>query len=237
MDDDRLIELAGRIAGLERSIERLQTIEIGSGTWTSWTPITAAATYVSASSFTLVGDHTAYLKLGTKVKLTNSTVKYGYVLSSSYSSPNTTVNLVPNSSYSLASGTITGVNISYANPPDFPVWLNFTSTITGFSDLTSMPLQFKIDGNLLTISTYIISGTSNATTITFTVPVLPAENYLPYIAFVPVRDNGAMSTTPGHIARLTGESVLVAYKSWFGGSFTTSGQKSIWLNTVVNYRI
>ena len=60
MDDDRLIELSGRIAELERSIERLQTIEIGSGTWASYTPTITA----SSGTFTTVSGSGYYCQIG-----------------------------------------------------------------------------------------------------------------------------------------------------------------------------
>ena len=68
MDDDRLIELSGRIADLERGLERLQTIEIGSGTWASYTPVwTASTTNPTLGDGTLTGRHTQIGKLATVV--------------------------------------------------------------------------------------------------------------------------------------------------------------------------
>ena len=99
----------------------------------SWINLGLSATYVSATSMTITGDYTAFLKLGTKIRLTNSTPKYGYILSSSYSAPYTTVNFVPNTSYSLANAAITNVIFSYAEPPDFPIGFNFAVEAVGLT--------------------------------------------------------------------------------------------------------
>lgn len=94
-----------------------------------------ALTYVSATSATLVGDYTAFLTIGAKFKCTNVTVKYGYILSSTYSAGTglTTLNLVTNTSYALASAAITSPYISYSTPPDFPTWLSWTPAISGMT--------------------------------------------------------------------------------------------------------
>ena len=150
MDDKRFIELAQELRELKRMMENLKIRE--SGATNSWTPIIVSAAYVSATSFTLAGDFTAYFKIGVKVRLTNTTVKYGYILSSSYSAPNTTVNLVANDSYSLANAAITNVSISYASPPDFPPYLSWTPTITpssGAFTTVSGTLHFYMTGPML----------------------------------------------------------------------------------------
>jgi hypothetical protein len=84
-------------------------------------------TYASTNSYTLDGDWTTKLKLGVYWSGYNGSQKYGYVLSSSYNSGTgkTTVNLVPNTSYSLANAAITGSKFTYSPTPDFPGWLNF----------------------------------------------------------------------------------------------------------------
>ena len=126
---DRLNEgLIEKVADIRRELDALKAREQAAN---FWLPIGAAATYVSATSFTLVGDFTAYFKSGTKFRCVNSTTKYGYILSSSYSAPNTTVNLIANTSYALASAAITDVKISYASPPDFPAYLNYNCTLSG----------------------------------------------------------------------------------------------------------
>ena len=128
---DRLNEgLVERVADIRRELDALRGREQAAN---FWLPIGAAATYVSATSFTIPGDYTAYFKIGTKFRCVNSTTKFGYVLSSSYAAPSTTVNLVPTTSFSLANAAITGIKISYASPPDFPNLLTYTPTLSAQS--------------------------------------------------------------------------------------------------------
>jgi hypothetical protein len=141
----------------------------------AWFDLGLSGTYVSATSFTLVGDFTAYFKIGTKFRCTNSTTKYGYVLSSSYAAPNTTINLVPNTSYSLANAAITDIKISYASPPDFPNLLAYTptlsaqsgsftnATVSGYFSITDRKCHVEITITIVT------NGTASG--ITATTPV------------------------------------------------------------------
>jgi hypothetical protein len=100
---------------------------------TNWLYVAASGTYLSTTSFRLTGDFTAYAKLGVKIKYNNTTIKYGHVLSSSYSAPYTTINLVANNDYAVANTTISNIYISYANQPDFPDWFSYTPTWTAYS--------------------------------------------------------------------------------------------------------
>lgn len=68
---------------------------------TGWINDNATWTYASASTFTVAGDQTAIFTKGTKLKWTQASVKYGYVISSSYADPNTTVTIVVNTDYTI----------------------------------------------------------------------------------------------------------------------------------------
>ena len=169
--------MASHVNNLQDAVVALET-QLGAPPL-GWHPISATPTYVGATSFTIPGDWTAILKLGVKIRLVNSTTKYGYVLSSSYSSPNTTVNLVPNTSYSLAAGAISELNVSYANPPDFPGWLGWTPTVSyagGTTDPTSLVInwaRFSMDGRKSTaaIKGTLTKGAGNRTYISVTLPI------------------------------------------------------------------
>ena len=58
-------------------------------------------TRLSNTTFRVSGDLTAVFVPGTKIKVTQTSTKYFYVVSSSYSSPNTTVTITGGSDYSL----------------------------------------------------------------------------------------------------------------------------------------
>lgn len=144
-------DLAARLAGYDSGWINLPT-----------------CTYVSATSFTLAGDWTAKLKLGVFWSGYNGSQKYGYVLSSTYSAGTglTTVNLVANTSYSLANATITGSKFAYSPPPDFPGWLSYTPIWTAYSGSPtigdgSLTGAFSISNHVLTAH---ISAVFGATT-------------------------------------------------------------------------
>jgi hypothetical protein len=93
-----------------------------------WVPATAW-TYVSASTFTVAGNQETTYPKGAKQKWTQTTVKYGVVLSSVYSAgPNTTlVTIAINTDYTIANAAI---SVNYysraAAPVGFPVYFNYT---------------------------------------------------------------------------------------------------------------
>jgi hypothetical protein len=92
---------------------------------TGWVPDSATWTYAGATTFTVSGDVTTRFPVGTKLKLTQTSIKYFYVIAASYSAPNTTVTITGGSDYTLASAAITSPNFSYmASPQGFPQWFN-----------------------------------------------------------------------------------------------------------------
>ena len=182
---------------------------------------------VSATSFTVEGNHTALLKIGAKFRCTNGgATKYGYVLSSSYSAGTgrTTVKLVPNDSYSLAAGTLTQVYVSYANPPDFPAWFDYfaTSTITGWSSPTG-GLRFKMVGNQVFVD-FHISGTSNATIARFTLPVPHAAGWHTRMGII-AQNNGTQ--IQGYMQMPQNASQVEFYTTIGYGGWADSGTKAV----------
>lgn len=150
-----------------------------------WNPYTTTCTYASATTFTIAGtDATAIFRKGTKLKLTNSTVKYFYVVSSSFST-NTTVTVTGGSDYELASAAISNVFVSYVeNPQSFPHWFNYTPSYSAngsmtYTSVTTDDSRFCVRGT--TVHGYIraygtTGGTAN-TAIRFTPPIaISAEN-------------------------------------------------------------
>lgn len=107
---------------------------------TGWVDPSEAWTYVSASTFTVPGDQTIKYSKGTRLKFTQTTVKYAVVISSSYGAPNTTVTILVNTDYTIANAAITANYYSYAiNPQGYPDWFikaapTFTLITTGLDD-------------------------------------------------------------------------------------------------------
>jgi hypothetical protein len=189
-------------------------------------------TYVSATSFTLAGDWTSFLKLGAKFKCTNTTLKYGYILSSSYSSGTglTTCNLVANADFALASAAISGASISYSNPPDFPQWFSYSPVITGYS--TPPPVsryRFCITGK----TAHVVMregdgglGTSNNVQTTYSLPVVSTHGNMYFAGHVPtIVDNGVTLYTGSWRIPVTGD-VVQLFSTLAGGGWTASGGKS-----------
>lgn len=197
-------------------------------TLTGWAVFQTTCTYASTSSFTISGDYTTTFTKGTPLKFTNSTLKYANVASSSYSAPNTTVNIIVNADYVLANTTISGVYIARSpGAAGFPGWFNFTSSYTGFSANPTNKSVYKIDGNVCTFMTgNTASGTSNAASYGQTLPIACAT-----IASFSVRtfgtgsDNG--SYAPNVFITLSSAATSVA-GTLNGGStnFTASGAKA-----------
>lgn len=131
-------------------------------------------TYASDSTFTVSGDVTTTFQKGTKLRFTQTTVKYGVVRSSSYSAPNTTVTIAVNSDYVIANAAITSPAYSYiSNPQGYPGFFNFVPTFTGFSvDPTVLSCRYSIEGRMVFMD-YVSSapGTSNAANFLISVPV------------------------------------------------------------------
>lgn len=129
-------------------------------------------TYATATTFTIAGvDRTAQFPKGTKIKLTQTTAKYFYVTSSSFST-DTTVTVTGGSDYSLANAAITSPALSYdATPQAFPSWFNWAPTITnvtlGNGTLTA---KYSMSGKTVHFKLRIVFG---STTAISDVPVIP----------------------------------------------------------------
>jgi hypothetical protein len=149
-----------------------------------WVTVTDTWTYATATTFTISGDKTGVYSVGDKIKLTQTTVKYFYIVAISYSSPNTTVTVTGGSTYSLANATITSPYYSKAaSPAGFPAYFGltdptFTSTGTAFTNQpTSKSFRFIMNGRLVFLSggmqNHATSGATGQFIATFTAGQLP----------------------------------------------------------------
>ena len=137
-----------------------------------WVTDTNSPTYASATTFTAgASDLTAVYSPGTRIKLTQTTVKYFVVASSSFGAGTTTVTITAGTDYTLANAAITNPFYSYMeNPQGYPGWFNYTCNATGFSSKTSDVGKFAVSGRVCTVLA-VIFGTSNATTLTCDAPI------------------------------------------------------------------
>jgi hypothetical protein len=151
-----------------------------SGVWDGWIGANETWTYASATTFTVAADVTGKYNKGDKIKLTQTTVKYFYILSTSFGAGTTTITVTGGSDYSLANAAITANFYSKLDTPQgFPSQFNWTPGYTGFSsNPTSAAATFSIDAGIVNVY-YTVSGfgTSNATSFTITgLPVTSTGN-------------------------------------------------------------
>jgi hypothetical protein len=110
-------------------------------------------------------------------------------------------------------------------------FLSWTPTITGYSaNPTDASYKYKIrTTEVQLIFREATSGTSNATTTTYTIPMATLDmGFSRYVASAIIRDNTATVATPG-LATTENASVslLKFHKDWNAGAWTASGAKSI----------
>lgn len=200
---------------------------------TGWSELYSAGsklawTYASTVSFTVAGDWTAYFTKGTKIRYKQGgAYEYGVIASSSYSDPNTTVTLIANTDYALASAAITDHYFSYAeNPQGFPHWFNYTPTYAGFASNPNAIHRFCVNGRVVHVVVGAYgNGASNATTFTITAPVASANvtNHN-WRNFADVVDNG--TNTWGNTLLDANSSTITLLKNGSSTGFTNSGLKS-----------
>lgn len=151
--NDRFIKLLREVEDVKRQL-RMQSVQrVPAILDNGWMPAMETWTYASATTFTVAGDVTAKFYKGRQLKLTQTTVKYFYVVSSAYSAPNTTVTITGGSDYTLANAAITDNYLGLAMRPEgFPFWFNYaavvsssTGTITSYSITTA---RFAMVGNI-----------------------------------------------------------------------------------------
>ncbi len=103
---------------------------------TGWVSADETWTYASASTFTVSGDQTAKYSKGTRLKFTQTTVKYAVVVASSYGAPNTTVTILVNTDYTIANAAITAPFYSYTmNPQGYPDYFNLAAPTFDTGDI------------------------------------------------------------------------------------------------------
>jgi len=160
---------SGESTNINSSINSLITQQDG------WVPANQTWTYASATTFTIVGDYSAILTKGMKFKLTaNSVVLQGYILSATYSSPNTTVTVCGNA---LTSHTFTNNFYSVSeSPASFPTVFTYTPTITWTAGAapSGSPTKkelFWITGNVCHIRIFNFGYTAGTSVTSVSIPL------------------------------------------------------------------
>ena len=120
----------------------------------------------------------------------------------------------------LSNGTQIGERSNLINTP----WIDFSeqSTIVGWSSFTIKKIYTKTIGKTVFVS-YYLSGTSNATTSTFTLPYACENTITRYFSQGYSSDNGTPSDGIGYIVENKTTVDLRSTRS--EGSWTNSGTK------------
>ena len=140
-----------------------------------WRIIPYGAAYGSATTITFAGvDCTVLFPVGAPVRWRQREGwLYGYVVSVAFST-DTTLTVVGNS---VVNAPIGAVWVSHGiNPTGFPGWFAYSPTPTGFSSVpATADYRFAIVGRVVTlVVAKKVDGTSNATTLTVSLPVTAA---------------------------------------------------------------
>jgi hypothetical protein len=180
---DMRIELATAVsvAGTAVTAARMNNIETGLATLdaqrTGWIAAGQTWTYVSANSLVIGGQHFEYQK-GDKIMLTQTTVKYFYVVAIEMGA-NTTLTITGGIDYTLANAAITDPYYSKAAAPEgFPGYFNWTptfvssgATFTYASQLGTFTITEKILFVTASISLTGAPGGTTSNSLSFALPV------------------------------------------------------------------
>lgn len=190
-----------------------------------WTASPVIWTYVSATSFLMIGDFTSQLAKGDKIKWKEgATQKYGYVISTALGGGNTTVTIVGDP---VVNTTLTESSFSKASTPfGHPIWFTYAPVFTGFGVDPTVTARYKIEGRACTVVQYTTAnGTSNAVGFTTSSPVTAAGGINTY-APAEVRDNSVTQTVPGKVEMAASAAVFTVYLDWSSATaWTAANQK------------
>jgi heat shock protein HslJ len=165
------------------------TAPLFQGAIDGWILANETWTYASASTFTVAGDVRTKYQKGNKIKLSNTTVKYFYIVATpTYSAPDTTITVSGGTDYALSNAGGITITANYysktANPQDFPLEFNltgptWTTTGTAFTNQPTNDLQkFRIsEGKVEIYGRATCNATSGGTGIfnaAFTAGQLPS---------------------------------------------------------------
>lgn len=188
-------------------------------------------TYASATTFTITGDFSVLYDNGDKIKLTQTTVKYFYIVGVSYSAPTTTITVTAGDDYTLANAAITNAFFSKQQTPDaFPQYFNYTPTYTGFSAAPSGGVrQFIIQGKMCIFNHYPANdGTSNATNFFISIPVTSAAGQLGNSVMSTRIRNAGANFTFSIVETAGAATTATVFSDVSGGqNFTASGGKNM----------
>lgn len=132
--------VAAHLEALQDGSALAETVSRSNG----WYAGTSTWVYASATTFTVSAAEAAFMSVGTKIWLTQTSGKYFYVTGVS----GTTITVTGGSDYTVANAAITAPYFSNATTPfGFPGYLNYTYTTTNVTEGSSTKVgKFRMTG-------------------------------------------------------------------------------------------
>lgn len=135
---------------------------------------------------------------------------------------------------SVTSGTIAAAGIA-SNAVTYPklstdstwAWTTFTPSPTGYTGSVTINLARYTQIGKTVIVHLSFTGTSNATTCTFTLPVSAKSTNTTGGGLTTVTDNSSVQTSPGLVVLASSSTTATCYKTQARGAFTNSGTKAV----------
>lgn len=191
-----------------------------------WVASGLTPTYLSATTFSLVGDQTALFQVGRRIRTTNTAgTVYGVITGSAFAAVTTVT--VLNDSGSLDSGlSAVSYGLLSATNPAVPniVVSSFTATLTGVSGTVNGTAKYTKIGNQVTLMLPALTGASNSTSKAIT--GLPAALYpaaQTQGVLLAITDNTALSQYPGGFTISSGGVINLYTQGNLSAGWTNSG--------------
>lgn len=159
----------------QRTQIALQNVSGGAGIGDGWIAVGDTWTYASATTITVPSGAASIYQIGDKIKLTQTTVKYFYIVGVA----DTLLTIIGGDDYTLVDAAIISPYYSkIENPQGFPFWLSWVPTYGAGGSMTYTSVitevaKFKIIGKTFYFVIYCngTTGGTASTSLTFTIPV------------------------------------------------------------------
>jgi hypothetical protein len=145
-----------------------------------WISVSDSWTYASASTITVPSGATSLYQKGDKIKWTQTTVKYGVIVTVA----DTLLTIAVNTDYVVTNAAISAISVSHAESPvGFPDYFNFTASFGNFgSGSSTYAGRFSLKGRTATIWVHAVIGAGGGVfgQISFAslpIPALDLKNY------------------------------------------------------------
>lgn len=213
---------SGNIVQVGYNTLPIQTI----GKWDGWNAIGDTWTYASATTITVPAGAATYYSVGDKIKLTQTTVKYFYVVAVA----DELLTVTGGSDYTVANAAISDIYVSkMESPVGFPAYFNYTPTETGWASTTLLLGVFDLKGKNCT-AIVRCSGTSDTTAAVLSLPITAAS--IANLRWAGVMDYGADNNVDlTNVVKWqinSGATTVSFFKNMLNGAWTASSQKEVW---------